>query len=117
MNITLSSFEELKANPKYGNYQVETVITGISAIDMAERLDKKDLEELMDALIRQNGVSEILRHINTVDVIENINLDQRIELMDALIDRYGADDILDHIDTDEVRDYLSRFSSGQEEES
>lgn len=50
MQITLKSFGEITVEPRHGNYNVDLVVSGVSADDFVEGLEEKDLKELLSAI-------------------------------------------------------------------
>lgn len=60
MQITLKSFGEITVEPRYGNYNVDLVVSGVSADDFVEGLEDKDLKELLSA-IDEDVIREYLK--------------------------------------------------------
>lgn len=67
MKITLTSFENLSIEPRYGNYRVDLSMEA-SANDLVEGLEEDDKKELIGAfrpedIVTFNDVDEILEAI------------------------------------------------------
>ena len=75
MDLKFTTFSDMRINPKYGNYNVEVEIDGVSAPDMLEKLDEQSINELAKAIepevyIQQHGADALLETIGEEQIKE-----------------------------------------------
>lgn len=75
MQITLKSFGEITVEPRHGNYNVDLVVSGVSAEDLVNGFDKNDIDELIpyipyEKVVEYHGYEEILNSLHPDDIIK-----------------------------------------------